>query len=61
MDEEFGRSGASTAGRGGCGHLKSEVVPVHVGSDVSRLARNNVDWYRLLDLCGLSDTLPGDA
>jgi len=25
------------------------------------LARNNADWYRLIDLCGLSDTLIGDA
>jgi len=22
---------------------------------------NNADWYRLLDLCGLTDTLIGDA
>jgi hypothetical protein len=28
---------------------------------VSRLARNNTDWYRLLDLCGVTDTLIGDA
>ena len=28
---------------------------------ISRLARNNADWYRLLDLCGLTDTLIGDA
>ena len=27
----------------------------------SRLARNNGDWYRLLDLCGMTDTLIGDA
>src|SRR5260363_216081 len=25
------------------------------------LARNNADWYRLLDLCSLTDTLIGDA
>src|SRR5260364_147925 len=24
-------------------------------------ARNNADWYRLLDLCSLTDTLIGDA
>jgi DNA invertase Pin-like site-specific DNA recombinase len=28
---------------------------------VSRLARNNVDWHRLIDLAGLTDTLIGDA
>ena len=32
-----------------------------LGLEVSRLARNNADWYRLLDLCGLTDTLIGDA
>ena len=25
------------------------------------LARNNADWYRLLDLCGLTHTLIGDG
>ena len=34
-----------------------------LGLEVSRLARNNADWYRLCGgiLCGLSDTLIGDA
>ena len=32
-----------------------------LGLEVTRLARNNVDWYRLLDLCGLTDTLIGDS
>jgi DNA invertase Pin-like site-specific DNA recombinase len=32
-----------------------------LGLEVSRLARNNADWYRLIDLCGLSNTLIGDA
>jgi hypothetical protein len=32
-----------------------------LGLEVSRLARNNVDWYRLLDLCGVTDTVIGDA
>jgi len=29
--------------------------------EVSRLARNNRDWYQLLDLCGLMNTLIVDA
>jgi len=29
--------------------------------EVSRLARNNADWYRLLDLCGITDTLIATA
>src|SRR4029077_21141029 len=45
--------------------LTAEVALGHVGLvlglEVSRLARNNADWYRLIDLCGLSNTLIGDA
>ena len=45
--------------------LTAEVALGHVGIvlglEVSRLARNNGDWYRLLDLCGMTDTLIGDA
>ena len=44
--------------------MTSEVVLGRVGLilaiEVSRLARNNSDWYRLLDLCGMTDTLIGD-
>ena len=29
--------------------------------EVSRLARSNTDWYRLLDLAGLTDTLLADT
>ena len=36
-------------------------VGLVLGLEVSRLARNNADWYRLLDLCGTTDTLIGDA
>ena len=32
-----------------------------LGLEVSRLARNNADWYRLLDLCAMTDTLIGDS
>jgi DNA invertase Pin-like site-specific DNA recombinase len=36
-------------------------VGIVLGLEVSRLARNNADWYRLRNLCGTSDTLIGDA
>ena len=36
-------------------------VGVILALEVSRLARNNADWYRLLDLCGITDTLIGDG
>ena len=28
-----------------------------LGLEVSRLARNNTDWHRLLEICALSQTL----
>jgi Recombinase/Resolvase, N terminal domain len=36
-------------------------VGLVLGLEVSRLARNNAEWYRLIDLAGLTDTLIGDA
>ena len=45
--------------------MTAEVALGHagivLGLEVSRLARNNADWYRLLDLCGVTNTLIGDA
>ena len=64
LDEDLGLSGASTEKRSGFARLTSEVALAHVGIvlglEVSRLARNNADWYRLLELCGITDTLIGD-
>ncbi|HAZ08994.1 MAG TPA: recombinase family protein [Elusimicrobia bacterium] len=64
IDEDQGRSGASTEGRTGFGKLTTAVGLRHVGIvfalEVSRMARNNADWYRLLDLCGMTDTLIAD-
>ena len=32
-----------------------------LGIEVPRLARNNADWYHLLDLCAITETLLIDA
>ena len=65
IDEDLGLSGSGAVERAGFARLAAEVGLGHVGIvlglEVSRLARNNADWYRLLDLCGLTDTLIGDA
>ena len=65
IDEDLGLSGATTQGRGGFARMTAQValgrVGIVLGLEVSRLARNNADWYRLLDLCGMTDTLIGDA
>ena len=65
IDEDLGVSGGGLVERVGFARLTSDVGLGHVGIvlglEVSRLARNNADWYRLLDLCGVTDTLIGDA
>src|SRR5499433_1069578 len=65
LDQDLGISGSGLAERSGFAHMTAEValgrVGIVLGLEVSRLARNNADWYRLLDLCGVTDTLIGDA
>src|SRR3974390_1767435 len=65
IDDDLGLSGSGFVERSGFARLTAEVALGHVGIvlglEVSRLARNNADWYRLLDLCGITDTLIGDA
>jgi DNA invertase Pin-like site-specific DNA recombinase len=52
IDEDLGLSGASAAGRAGFAELVAQVgmgqVGIVLSLEVSRLARNNADWYRLL-------------
>jgi len=65
IDEDLGLSGAGWVARSGFARLTAEVALARVGLvlglEVSRLARNSVDWHRLIDLAGLTDTLIGDA
>lgn len=65
IDADLGISGSGLAERSGFAHMTAEValgrVGIVLGLEVSRLARNNADWYRLLDLCGATDTLIGDG
>jgi len=65
FDEDLGVSADGIAQRSGFAHMTSEValgrVGIVFGIEVSRLARNNADWYRLLDLCGVTDTLIADG
>jgi DNA invertase Pin-like site-specific DNA recombinase len=65
IDEDQGHCGATAAGRSGFADLAAQVglgqVGIVLALEVSRLARNNADWYRLLDLAGMTDTLIADA
>ena len=60
IDSDLGQSGADSD-REGFQKLVAAVglgeVGVVLGLEVSRLARNNADWHRLLEICALADTL----
>jgi len=61
IDTDQGQSGASAADREGFQRLVAEVgmgrAGIVLGLEVSRLARNNADWHRLLEICAMTDTL----
>jgi len=61
IDQDQGRSGASVSGRDGFQALVAEVGLGHAGAvlslEVSRLARSCSDWYRLIEICALAETL----
>ena len=65
IDSDLGLSGKSADGREGFRELSGEVSLGNAGIvlcyEASRLARNNADWYALLDLCTLRGTLIADA
>jgi DNA invertase Pin-like site-specific DNA recombinase len=60
IDTDLGQSGAATD-REGFQKLVTEVsmdrAGIVLGLEVSRLARNSMDWHRLLEICALTDTL----
>jgi DNA invertase Pin-like site-specific DNA recombinase/translation initiation factor 2 beta subunit (eIF-2beta)/eIF-5/transposase len=64
IDEDLAQSGSSSSQRRGFTTMTADVALGQVGLilsiEVSRVARNNADWYRLLDLCSVTDTLIGD-
>ena len=64
IDDDLGVSADGLTERSGFQRLTAEVAlgraGLVLGLEVSRVARNNSDWYRLLDLCGVTDTVIGD-
>ena len=61
IDQDQGCSGATAVGRDGFQFLIAQVGLGKVGAvlslEASRLARSCGDWYRLLEICALTDTL----
>ena len=61
IDEDQGKSGASSANRSGFRDLMARIaageVGLVLGLEVSRLARDNADWHQLLRIAGIARTL----
>jgi DNA invertase Pin-like site-specific DNA recombinase len=64
IDEDLAHTGSGLVTRHGFAQMTHEVAMGQVGIilclEASRIARNNTEWYRLLELCGVTDTLIGD-
>ena len=65
IDDDLGKSGASVEHRYGFQLLMAAIGLGRVGLvlslDASRLARNNSDWYRLIELCSMFGVLIADS
>ena len=61
IDDDQGKSGASSANRSGFRNLMARIAAGEVGIvlslEISRLARNNHDWSQLLQVARIADTL----
>jgi DNA invertase Pin-like site-specific DNA recombinase len=61
IDDDLGQSASGTRNRSGFEQLIIKVIAKKVGAifciDASRLARNNREWYMLLDYCCYTNTL----
>ena len=55
IDQDQGKSGKTADWRTGFHRLLAEVTMDHVGLilgiEMSRMARNNKDWYHLMEMC----------
>lgn len=64
IDDDLGISGAQSHNRPGyqklISHIALREVGIVLGLEVSRLARNSLDWYQLLELAAAFDVLIAD-
>src|SRR5947208_14889776 len=65
LDQDLGKTGTEMTRREDFKTLVADVSMGQVGAvfalEVSRLARSNLDWQRLLELCALTSTLVIDG
>ena len=61
LDQDLGQSGAQTTTREDFKTLVADVSLGRVGAifalEASRLARSNLEWHRLIEICALTRTL----
>ena len=64
VDEDLGRSASGSVMRAGFERMVTEVCLGQIGAvaarEVSRFARNNRDWQKLVEVCRVVDTLLTD-
>ena len=64
MDDDLGKSGSGAVERPGFSRSVTAVCEGKAGAmfalEASRLARNNRDWYHLLEFCTVTETLVVD-
>lgn len=65
IDDDLGKSAVNSEDRKGFQRLIADIGLARVGLvlslDATRMARNNQDWYQLLDLCSVFGTLIADS
>lgn len=65
IDDDLGKSGASSVSRYGFQYLIAEIslgkAGIVLSLDASRLSRNNRDWHQLLELCSVFGVLIADG
>ena len=63
-DGDQGHTGSLPEGRQDFSQLAADVgmgrLGIVLGFDVTRMARNNADWHKLIDLCGICNTVLAD-
>lgn len=65
VDEDLGETASRSGHRAGFDQMVAEAALGKIGIifalEVARISRGNRNWYHLLDICGITDTLIADA
>ena len=65
IDQDLGETAARSGERAGFEEMVAQAavgkIGIILGLDVSRISRGNRNWYHLLDICAIRETLIADA